>query len=37
LPLESEYGKDLYQVWQTPFDCGSLEKLIGIYREFLKG
>lgn len=35
LPPESEYGKDLYQVWQTPFDRGSLEKLIRVYQEFL--
>jgi hypothetical protein len=25
LPPESHYELDLYQVWQTPFDRGSLE------------
>ena len=23
------YGKNLYPVWQSPFDAGSLERLIG--------
>jgi hypothetical protein len=28
LPPQDLYDKDLYQVWQTPFAAGSLEKLI---------
>jgi hypothetical protein len=28
LPPAPLYGRDIYQVWQTPFDRGSLEKLI---------
>lgn len=27
LPLEKMYEEDVYQVWQTPFAAGSLEKL----------
>lgn len=36
LPPESEYGKDLYQVWETPFERGSLEQLIEHYRGWLR-
>ncbi len=35
LPPESEYGKDLYQVWQTPFERGSLEALIECYASWI--
>ncbi len=28
LPPEGLYGRDLYQVWQTPFERGSLERLV---------
>ena len=35
LPPESEYGKDLYQVWQTPFERGSLEALIDCYASWI--
>jgi hypothetical protein len=28
LPPHELYGKDIYQVWQTPFEAGSLELLI---------
>lgn len=28
LPSEEDYDQDIYQVWQTPFDRGALEKLI---------
>lgn len=31
LPPAELYGKDLYQVWQTPFDRGSLERLAEAY------
>jgi hypothetical protein len=28
LPPPELYDEDVYQVWQTPFDRGSLERLI---------
>jgi len=28
LPPEEDYDKDIYQVWQTPFDRGALEEFI---------
>jgi len=32
LPPVGHYGRDLYQVWQSPFDKGSLERVIAAAR-----
>lgn len=40
LPPDAYYDKDIYPVWQTPFDRGSLEKLIeamnGVIEDVIK-
>ena len=35
LPPQSLYAQDLYQVWQTPFDRGSLERLTEVSAELI--
>lgn len=37
LPPHSVYDQDLYQVWQTPFDRGSLEEVIEAMSGVLSG
>lgn len=36
LPPAELYGADLYQVWQTPFERGSLETLAGAYEKAIR-
>lgn len=36
LPRQELYGEDLYQVWQSPFDRGSLERVIASARTALE-
>jgi hypothetical protein len=36
LPTAELYGEEVYQVWQTPFERGSLEILANAYEEAIK-
>ena len=36
LPPERLYGRDLYQVWQSPFDRGSLERVTAAARRAIQ-
>ena len=36
LPPRELYGRDLYQVWQTPFDGGSLERMIAACQDQIR-
>ncbi|HYF00528.1 MAG TPA: hypothetical protein VEJ18_16530 [Planctomycetota bacterium] len=36
LPRETLYGRDLYQVWQSPFDRGSLERVTAAARRAIQ-
>lgn len=36
LPPEELYDSDIYQVWQTPFDRGSLERVINAAEKMLR-